>query len=376
MKKKLVSLVLVMTLGVTMLYGCGKEEKKEDWETQATEVENVPVETQVKETEVVEEKRDGQTKSHFTGLWIDEELAKKRPVALMVENTSAALPQFGLNSADIIYEAPAEGGITRCMAIFQNYDGMEKMGNVRSCRHYYCYLAKEYDAIYFHAGGSTYAYKGVLANGYIENVDGKSGKASPFFFRDNSGGKKAPHNYYTSSKGIIDAIQLYGYETNLKDDFADHFVFADENNQNMLTDGLDAKAISMYYPNPHAYFLYNEEDARYYRYEFGKEQIDAIDGKQVSVKNIIIENAKSSVLDTKGRHEIGVIGKGDGYYITNGKCIEINWTRESEYDITHYYDASGKEISVNPGTTWIEISQKEYADKNKIYSSVDEFNKN
>ena len=66
---------------------------------------------------------------------------------------------------------------------------------------------------------------------------------------------------------------------------------------------------------------------------------------------------------------------GTGYYITNGKCIEINWTRESEYDITHYYDTNGNEITVNPGNTWIEVIENGNAKKNKIYSSLDEFNK-
>ena len=371
MRKKVLSAILIAAMACTMFAGCGKkDENKKEEKKEATET--------VEETQTpteVEESREGMLKSYFTGEWIDENIAKQRPIALMVENTSAALPQYGLNKADIVYEVPVEGGITRCMAVFQDYSGMKKLGNVRSCRHYFCYFAKEYDSIYIHAGASRYAYDNILASGYIEDIDGITGKGGNYFFRDSSEGKVAPHNYYTTSENVEKAIKEYGYETKLPEDFKSHFTFADENSQNMLADGQDAAVVKLYYYSPDAYWVYNSDDARYYRNEFDQKQVDGIDGKQISAKNIIIQNTKRGPLDDEGRLDFSAMAGGTGYYITNGKCIEINWTRESEYDITHYYDTNGNEITVNPGNTWIEVIENGNAKKNKIYSSLDEFNK-
>lgn len=373
MKKKLLSAILVAAMACTMFAACGKKDET----TKTTQKEEVVQENgnDTQASTEPEETREGMLKSYFTGQWIDENLAKQRPIAVMVENTSAALPQYGLNKADIVYEVPVEGGITRCMAIFQDYSGMEKIGNIRSCRHYFCYFAKEYDAIYVHAGGSKYAYEGVLASGYIEDIDGIKGNGGQYFFRDSSEGKVAPHNYYTSSDKMKEAIEKFKFNTTLSDDFKSHFIFAKEDAQNMLENGSDVAVIQLYYPAPHAYWVYNAEDSRYYRNEFGQKQIDAIDGKQISAKNIIIQNADSRVMDKKGRLDITTVSSGTGYYISNGKCIEINWTRESENDITHYCDKDGNEIIVNPGNTWIQVVENESANKNKFYSTVEEFEK-
>ena len=92
--------------------------------------------------------------NRLTGEPMDEELAAKRPIAIMVNNIKAALPQSGISEADIVYECNAEGGITRLMCIFQNPTG-GRIGSVRSVRHYYASFASEYDAIFCCVGGSN-----------------------------------------------------------------------------------------------------------------------------------------------------------------------------------------------------------------------------
>ena len=128
MKKRL-SIVLCMTLMATsLLAGCKKKEEAPEPTEAVSEAEP--------ETET-ETGKDGMARSYLTGEWIDKDLAKKKPVAIMIGNTNDALPQYGLSQADVLYEAPAEGGITRLMPIFQDYSGLDKIGSVRSCRHYY-----------------------------------------------------------------------------------------------------------------------------------------------------------------------------------------------------------------------------------------------
>lgn len=90
-------------------------------ETAETEYQPEPVET-----------HEGEVRSFYTGEWMDEKKAKNRPVAVMTENTHVTLPQYGIGNADIIYECPVEGGITRLMTIYQDYASLKKVGNERT----------------------------------------------------------------------------------------------------------------------------------------------------------------------------------------------------------------------------------------------------
>ena len=104
----------------------------------------------------------GKAVSRLTGKYIDKKVAKKRPIAVMFNNISVASPQSGISQADILYECVTEGGITRLMGIFQNTDS-DRIGSLRSARHYFVSFAKEWDAIYIHVGGSDAAYDKIKA---------------------------------------------------------------------------------------------------------------------------------------------------------------------------------------------------------------------
>ena len=100
---------------------------------------------------------DGKIRSFFTGEWIDAELGTTRPLAVMLNNTSAALPMSGISNASVIYECPVEGRITRWMGIFEDWEDLSRIGSVRSCRLYYLHFAQEFDAVYAHFGQASYA---------------------------------------------------------------------------------------------------------------------------------------------------------------------------------------------------------------------------
>ena len=168
--------------------GCGKkkEEPVKEPEVEVKEEPEVkePVKKEEPKEKEPEDNHEGMAKSYLTGEWIDEELAKKRPLAVMIGNTSDALPQYGISSADVIYEVPVEGSYTRLMAIFQDYSGLEKIGSVRSCRHYFIYFAREFDALYTHYGQAVYA-EPVLAREDVHNLSGMdSTLESIMFYRE------------------------------------------------------------------------------------------------------------------------------------------------------------------------------------------------
>lgn len=365
---------LICACMMALLVSCGKE--KEGGTESGTDTQAPPTETEGESGTAPTEPESGNThegeaRSLLTGEWIDEKLVYVRPVAVMSENTKMSLPQYGLAKADVIYECPVEGGITRLMAIYQDYSGMDKIGNVRSCRLYYVYFAKEFDALYFHAGQSKYALD-VLNSSFIDNVNGITGKGGAFFYQDKS--RKMPHNTYTSSELITSAIERYGYAAKLDETAASHYRFATEDNPNLLVQGEDAAVVALYYVNPKPWFEYNSEDGKYYRYQFGAAQVDARTGEQLAADNIIIQNCNSSLKDkSNGTLDIDHRSGGTGKFITRGKAVDITWTRESDSAKTRYFDASGAEIELNPGVTWVEITENSYAAKNVIYRTREEY---
>ena len=157
-----------LALASVMLWGCSRDYI----ETAVTEAESTRAEStaeivivQETETAAEEEKdtgfqgildlsdrtaQDGMVRSYLTGQWVPAEAGNRRPVAVMMSNDKAALPQYGINRAGVVYEAPVEGGMNRYMAIIEEYDDLERIGSVRSCRTYYTYFAREFDAVYAH----------------------------------------------------------------------------------------------------------------------------------------------------------------------------------------------------------------------------------
>ena len=376
MKKRVLVTSCMLLLAGGLLAGCGgnKQEELTDSQTVAESGSEISTE-EISAGENADadagqaESKEGMARSIFTGQWVDETIATKRPIAVMIENTKAALPQYGITKADIYYECPVEGGITRMMAIFQDYSGIEQIGNVRSCRPYYAYYAAEYNAIYFHAGGSVEG-KEALKSGVVDEVDGISDTA---FFRDDS--KKAPHNLYISSDAIDETIAKKSFAATIDlTTMPEHYHFASDDAQVTLDNGVAATIASVYYPNNKPWFEYNPQDGLYYRYEFKNPQVDAINNQQLSVKNILVQYVKSSYYDKeKGTLNLEWSGSGEGYYITNGKAIDITWTRNGQDDVTRYYDMDGNEIVLNQGKTWISVVQSSQKDKTKFHNTKEEF---
>ncbi len=374
MKKKLVSAMLVFSMALSIV-GCGKKDEAgelvaEDV-TQEDEVDVEPVDDSAAFWDQVSE--DGKVRSYLTGEFVDKEYGRKRPVAVMIENTKACLPQYGIANAGVIYECVVEGGITRMMAIFDDYTGLDQIGNVRSARPYYVYFASEYDAMYMHAGGNPAAFE-LIDGGLVENLnalklEGKKGKNATY----RTG--KSEHTLYTNSDGIAIGIDKMGYDTSLPENYEPHFKFAADGNT--LENGEDCQAVQMYYYTNKPYWIYNEDDGLYYRYEFNQKQVDALTGDQLTAKNIIIEDVEWWTY--AGSQYLGYLlsyNTGTGKYISNGKMIDIVWSKDADSDITHYYDLkSGEEIQLNVGTTWIQACQREYSGENEYYANKSDFSK-
>lgn len=367
MKRLKVSLLLV-AMAAMVFTGCGKKEEPVvepvTEEPAAEEPAEEPVEEPVEEEPPAEEEsQEGKVKDQTTNEWIDEALENQRPIAVMFNNIIEACPQTSISKAGVVYEAPVEGNLTRLMGIIKDYEGLEKIGSIRSCRAYYVYWALEWNSIYCHFGGPELYVKDVLARKDVHNLNGLQLDGSTYYRTKD---RKAPHNAYTSGDRIVSALGKFKYEREYNDNYRGaHYQFADKSSPVTLENGTDATYVAPGYPINKPWFEYNEEDGLYYRFQYGKEHIDDLDGKQLAYKNIIIQNTKHEVLDAKGylAFHFNDTGKG-GYYITNGKAIEITWEKTNDLEPTRYFDKNGAEITLNTGKTWVCIVEE--SNKNDV----------
>ena len=273
-----------------------------------------------------------------------------RPIAVMIDNHNGAWPQAGLNDTYLVYEAIVEGGETRLMALFKGKN-LDKIGPVRSARHYFIDYAMENDAIYVHFGWSPLAQSDIKKYS-IDNINGIVESSSTFWrVKD----KYQPHNAVTSTEAILKSAKSKGYKTVSNKESVLNYVTKEVT----LDEGISAQTVTI----PHSSlqtvkYEYDEENQMYKRYARNKVQTDWDTGNDVTTKNIIIEFCDNYTLEgeeSTGRQGIKNIGTYNGYYITNGRAIKIKCIKEARNLQTRYEDLEGNEIEVNDGRTWINI---------------------
>lgn len=308
-----------------------------------------PPEDEEDEEELVEEIEEIEEPPGFictlTGLKDTEEAnVKQRPIAVMIDNEINARPQSGLDSAEIIYEIPVEGNITRYMGIYHHLPS-EKIGPVRSARPYFIDKALEFGAIYVHCGGSPQALKDLSTL----NVDAFNDlKGTPVFWRSTD--RKMPHNLYTNTKYMREVSETKKLENKSAPEY---FKFSDDFS---MPDGAYQKKVLINYSGYYKVsYLYNEEEKVYYRFINDTSMQDKETRNDIKATNIIIEKVGIKVIDNVGRLQLSNIGKNRGYFLTGGRLIEIEWQKDSRGGKTVYRDLKGNEIELNKGITWIQV---------------------
>ena len=309
-------------------------------------------------------------RSPLTGKVMDEELLKQRPLAVMYPINQQAQPQYGLDRVDVFYEIMEEGSMSRQMGIMQDWQGLDRIGNIRSIRSYFVYEALEWDPIILHFGGPVDYTGEILTREDVDNINGVGGIMGPdygAYYRVPHDGVAIEHTAYTDSENVNDAIEEAGFEKEHREGYyhEKHFTFAKDGEINTLEqypDAVDATEIDMEgsYPVTRSALYYNEDDHKYYKTLYGNDQCDAVTGEQMAFENIFIQRcAWTHVVDGSAylwfRIEEPEEGVDDGFYITNGKMIHVTWNKEDDYEPTIYYDDNGQEVTVNQGRTMIFI---------------------
>ena len=284
---------------------------------------------------------------------INEE-SNTRPIAVMINNHSTARKYHsGLQDAYIIYEIIVEGGISRYLAVFKDQN-TDKIGSIRSSRHYFLDYALENDAIYVHWGWSPQAQSDIKTL-KINNINGLTYEGK-YFYREEFDAS-LEHRGFTKMSMIKDAIKKLNYrDTTNEKTLLKYSVDAIDNSN--ISNSKKADTIEIQYSNSlKDKYIYNEEEKVYYRYVNDKEHVDYQTKKQYTFKNIITYQVSNYTIsgDSKGRQDIKNIGSGNGYYISNGYAIPIKWEKKSRAGKTNYYYEDGTELKVNDGNTFIQI---------------------
>lgn len=280
---------------------------------------------------------------------------KSRPYAVMINNIGVARPlQSGLQDAYIMYEMIVEGGLTRYMALFLD-QSTERIGSIRSARHYYLDYALENDAIYVHHGKSPQASEDFSKLG-VDRIEVDNTKTG---WRDKTLKVSSEHTLFTSIEKLNSG--LGSKRTERKNNLLLKYS-ADSLDLTKYEGQTTANNVSIKYSNAvTSSYKYDPETKVYLRSVNGKEHTDYVTKKQYTFKNIITYQVKNYTLDdpeNKGRQGLENIGSGTGYYISEGIAVPITWEKKSRKSQTIYKYQNGEELVVNDGNTFIQIQPK------------------
>jgi len=277
----------------------------------------------------------------------------KRSVAVMINNIEDSLPQYGIASADYMYEMVVEGGITRLMAVFADYTDIPTLCSIRSCRYYYPIIAYGLDAVYCHWGQDMSIAKDTLERLQIDTLNGEYDYPTPF---DND--ETRLEYYDREHTGILigsevpDAIAQKGYRTELRDDHKKDYLNFAEGTQVITPEGKPCKDFSIDFSTSYiSRFTYDEESKTYLKQHNGDPHMDAAVDKQLAYTNVFVFETEVGLREDEYHMDVA-LENGHGYYISNGAVQDINWKMTAEDQIMEITDMAGNPVTVNRGKSY------------------------
>jgi hypothetical protein len=290
------------------------------------------------------------------GVLVAPALAKRHVVAVMIDDLWAARPQSGLSAASQVWQAPAEGGIPRYMALFSEGDP-PSVGPIRSSRLYYIAWAAEWNAVYAHVGGSPQALallnSSQGAGKVVWNAD-EFYYGPKYMWRITT--RAAPHNVYTDAahlRGLVTAVRAPESVT-----YTAHWQFAPDPSPDQLPVG---GSIVVPYPQNTITYLYEQSTNSYPR-------TVSVEGKQYDVgpspkvriapKNVVVIYMRFGPLNDgshKNRLEAQFTGSGSALVFSNGGLVKATWKKASMTAPTYLYGPDGSPVTLTAGQTFVQV---------------------
>ncbi|MGK2896080.1 MAG: DUF3048 domain-containing protein [Candidatus Saccharimonadales bacterium] len=278
----------------------------------------------------------------LTGLPVTDEAAMTKPVtAVIIENSPDARPQSGLKQAEVVFEAIAEGGITRFMALYQQ-NRPDLVGPVRSIRSYHPDWLRPFDASIAHVGGSQRALS-EIRNGTYRDIDQFFNSGSYWRTSD----RAAPHNVYTSFERLDRLNTQKGYTSSAPKSFKRVDGKPSETpNASQVTVAISSAPYTSSY-------VYDKANNAYIRSIGGTLHTDREEGALASNVVIAIRVAEETVWEETWREQIQTTGEGIAIIFQNGIATEVTWRKPTPSDQFTFFNAEGKPVALVRGQTWI-----------------------
>lgn len=297
--------------------------------------------------------------SKLTGVQIEPALNERPVTGIMIENSIDARPQAGLYDAGVVFEAIAEGGITRFLALFQESQP-DYIGPIRSARPYYVRWAAGFNAGYVHSGGSGEALALIGSIGIRDMDHGKN--AGSF---DRVSNRYAPHNVYTSMARLDALRSALGHNAGEVDGF--ERIKPVEIDQNKATTEQAAaspaaeKASSIVFnissANYNTSYTYDPAINAYPRVMAGQSHTDERSGKQIA-PHVIIALEAAYRIHPDGVHSVyDNVGSGAVVVFQNGEVHKGTWSKESDIAPLKFKNPDGTPLLLQSGQTWITAIQ-------------------
>lgn len=355
MKKRLLSLLLVLLC--LFLSACGDGSSGEGDVSPSPSQEVPPSPVQTPEPTPTPEP-EPEPSSPLTGLPMEEEQAAARPVAILLNNLAAALPQQGNSGADIIYEVVAEGGITRMVGIYQSLEGVETIGSVRSARPYFVELAMGHDALLIHAGGSDDAYT-AMKRWETDHLDGVNGHYAAagvgLFWRDREriAGKRyaVEHSLVTSGEAVRTVLDGSSFRLTHPEGYDGGLTFAPDGTP---AGGESAQTITVSFSGyKSSLFRYDAASGLYLAEQYGEAYIDGNTGGQIAVTNVLV--LQTDITDSGDSYgHVGVaLSGGTGWFACGGRSIPITWAKDGPDSPLTYTLEDGSPLALGQGKSYV-----------------------
>jgi hypothetical protein len=281
------------------------------------------------------------TVSPLTGLVATKAQTDLPITAVMIENSADARPQSGLKDAGVVFEAIAEAGITRFMAVYQEAEPAN-IGPVRSSRPYYLRWALPFQASYAHVGGSPDALADIKTLG-IRDLDQFYNSGA--YHRVSS--RQAPHNVYTSIAALRTLEQDKGYMSSAFTGFTRK---ADKPAKTPAASSIDFALSSAFYS---VHYDYDAAANSYKRSEGGAPHVDADSNTQLEPHVVAALIMPYSLMADGYHSDYNTIGTGKMYVFQDGVATTGTWSKDTDSAQFVFKDDAGKVLALDPGQTWI-----------------------
>lgn len=367
MKKRIFALCSALLLSLTVFAGCGSKPTEESAasEPEATataaptaEAESSAAESAAEPTEAPS--MEPANVNLLTGLpTLTDGAIGKRPVAVMVNNVDAALPQYGISAADLIFELPVEYDLTRLMAVYGDYTQIPEVCSIRSCRYYYPILAVGFDAIYVNWGMNESVARPTVNSMDIDQYDGDEYGLGDCFGRDKAryeSGYAWEHTGVFHGPNFPSVLEKDKVRTDLKEDKTDTAFNFVEMDKNAAPNGEDAQKMRVDFGANYSVFTYDEENHEYLKSFKDSPHMDGISKEQLKFENVIV--LETEIKPYPGDEVIKYVDweggeNAKGYYISEGKMVPITWSKAGMYDPLKFFAANGNELQLNRGKSYI-----------------------